>query len=72
VLREGIATPVQWNGRWLVPLYHPGARALIHRPFALQAEDYRRLARFVVSLEPAFTISSLAPHAVRPVSTTRR
>lgn len=29
-----------WFGRTLIPLYHPGARALIHRTFALQTADY--------------------------------
>ena len=51
VLRDGVAMPVRWNGRWLMPLYHPGARALIHRPFAVQADDYRRLANFVGSVD---------------------
>jgi uracil-DNA glycosylase family 4 len=32
-----------WRGRWLIPLYHPGPRAQLHRPFAQQAEDFRRL-----------------------------
>ena len=44
VLRDDVATPLRWNGRWLVPLYHPGAPALIHRPFASQCDDYRQLA----------------------------
>lgn len=32
-----------WRGRTLVPLYHPGPRALLHRSEAAQAEDFRRL-----------------------------
>ncbi|HEY8491455.1 MAG TPA: uracil-DNA glycosylase [Dehalococcoidia bacterium] len=39
--------PVPWRGRTLVPLYHPGPRALIHRPEAAQAEDFRRLGALV-------------------------
>jgi DNA polymerase len=35
--------PVPWRGRTLVPLYHPGPRALIHRPEPAQMEDFRRL-----------------------------
>lgn len=36
-----------WNGCLLVPLYHPGPRAMIHRPFPVQLEDYRRLAQII-------------------------
>ncbi len=36
-----------WRGTCLVPLYHPGARAMIRRPFPVQAEDYRRLRAVV-------------------------
>lgn len=46
-LAAGVGTPVAWGGRWLVPLYHPGARAQIRRPLAAQREDYRRLGCFV-------------------------
>lgn len=51
VLRNDVATPIRWNGSWLVPLYHPGARALIHRPFSNQRDDYRRLAGHLAALE---------------------
>ena len=43
-LREHVGRPTPWRGRTLVPLYHPGPRAQIHRPFALQAADFRQLA----------------------------
>jgi len=42
-LREHVGQPTPWWGRTLVPLYHPGPRAQIHRPFAIQAADFRRL-----------------------------
>jgi uracil-DNA glycosylase len=32
--------PVRWEGRWLVPLYHPGSRARVHRPLERQLEDF--------------------------------
>lgn len=35
-----VRTKNSWFGRTLIPLYHPGARALIHRNFALQTADY--------------------------------
>ena len=42
---------VPWHGRHLVPLYHPGPRALLRRPLAAQIEDYRCLAEVVLSAE---------------------
>jgi uracil-DNA glycosylase family 4 len=35
-----VRTVQEWNGRKLIPLYHPGARAMIHRNFAAQTADY--------------------------------
>ncbi len=42
-LRTAVGQPFPWRGRRLVPLYHPGPRAMLHRPFERQVEDYRRL-----------------------------
>ncbi|WP_215350479.1 uracil-DNA glycosylase family protein [Sphingopyxis soli] len=39
-LSENVRTANDWLGRTLVPLYHPGARAMIHRNFAAQTADY--------------------------------
>jgi uracil-DNA glycosylase family 4 len=39
-LSTDVRTRNDWYGRALVPLYHPGARAMIHRNFALQTADY--------------------------------
>lgn len=36
-----------WNGRWLVPLYHPSPRAQIHRPFHRQLDDWRQLGELI-------------------------
>ena len=45
------ATQVQpWNGMRVVPLYHPGPRALIHRGKAQQAADYRVLRAYLDSM----------------------
>ncbi len=33
-----------WNGRLLIPLYHPGQRAMLHRSFLNQLADYRFVA----------------------------
>jgi uracil-DNA glycosylase family 4 len=40
-----------WHGLWLVPLYHPGPRAQIHRDFQTQVEDFRRLGDLIRQVE---------------------
>ena len=39
-LARDVGTIHRWMGRWLLPLYHPGPRAMIHRPWAAQRRDY--------------------------------
>jgi len=39
-LRENVRTLVSWNNRNLIPLYHTGPRALIHRSFYNQLADF--------------------------------
>jgi len=48
-LARDVGRSVPWHGRRLVALYHPGPRALIRRPLAIQVEDYRRLAALVAA-----------------------
>lgn len=40
-LAEGVRSMIDWNGRKLIPLYHPGQRAMIHRSFLNQLADYQ-------------------------------
>ncbi|MBX3649937.1 MAG: uracil-DNA glycosylase [Burkholderiales bacterium] len=40
-LRNAVRTKNNWFGRILIPLYHPGQRAMIHRSFANQRSDYQ-------------------------------
>src|SRR5947209_356032 len=49
-LRDDVGRPIRWRGRHLIALYHPGSRAMIHRPFERQVEDYRVLGTLVRSL----------------------
>ncbi len=49
VLVSGVGVAAAWGGRWLVPLYHPGARAQIRRPMSVQVGDYERLGAFLRS-----------------------
>ena len=44
VLSQDVGKAASWYGRQLVPLYHPGARALIRRSFPQQTADYAALA----------------------------
>lgn len=39
-LRASVRTSSKWYNRLLLPLYHPGARAMIHRSFHNQVSDY--------------------------------
>lgn len=39
-----------WNSRLLIPLYHPGQRAMLHRSFLNQLADYRFVAEQFRSL----------------------
>lgn len=47
VLATQVGAPIAWYGRVLVPLYHPGPRALIRRSLKAQADDYRRVRALV-------------------------
>ena len=54
-LREGVGLPVPWNGRLLMPLYHPSPRAGLSRSYTDQDADFRRLGELVrLHLLPPF------------------
>jgi uracil-DNA glycosylase family 4 len=44
LLARDVATSAPWYGRHLVPLYHPGPRAVARRGFGQHAADYAALA----------------------------
>jgi uracil-DNA glycosylase family 4 len=46
-LRHDVGRAAAWAGRTLVPLYHPGPRAQIHRSFDKQQADFIALARLI-------------------------
>ncbi|MGH2558963.1 MAG: uracil-DNA glycosylase [Thermomicrobiales bacterium] len=50
-LARDVGRLIGWNGRWLVPLYHPGARARIHRPVERQIADFVRLGECLRRLD---------------------
>lgn len=43
-LNTHVRTLHNWFGRGLIPLYHPGQRAMLHRSFANQRSDYQFVA----------------------------
>lgn len=52
-LKEHVRSSLSWNGRTLIPLYHMGPRALIHRNFYNQLADFYWLQRTVkVNVKP--------------------
>lgn len=51
-----------WYGRLLVPLYHPGQRAMLHRSFLNQLADYQFVA------ETYRRLSSVRQSSVRPTA----
>jgi uracil-DNA glycosylase family 4 len=46
-LRNAVRSSFRWYRRELIPLYHPGQRAMIHRSFANQLADYNFVAEKV-------------------------
>lgn len=51
VLRKAVRTSNEWYGRKLLPLYHPGARAMIHRSMTNQTADYYFIAETLKRLD---------------------
>jgi uracil-DNA glycosylase family 4 len=56
-LRDDVGKPHRWLDRTLLPLYHPGPRAQIHRPFALQQADFRALRDTIAALPCRLEVS---------------
>lgn len=59
-LRHCVGQPFPWFGKLLVPLYHTGPRALIHRPLSKQKSDFSQLSRLVSPSEGILTSDLLA------------
>ena len=45
-LQDSDRPPIRWYGRHLAGVYHPGARAAVHRNVAAQIEDFQMLSRW--------------------------
>ncbi len=46
-LSNDVGKKIKWNGKTLIPLYHPGPRAAIHRSLPKQRADFISLAKLV-------------------------
>jgi uracil-DNA glycosylase family 4 len=46
-LSKSVGQIHDWNGYKIVPLYHPAPRALVHRSFQKQLEDFQTIAAFI-------------------------
>jgi len=46
-LKDSVRSSHPWAGRQLIPAYHPGQRAMVHRSFANQLADYQFIAESV-------------------------
>lgn len=46
-LKDSVRKTHPWAGRQLIPAYHPGQRAMVHRSFANQLADYQFIAETV-------------------------
>jgi uracil-DNA glycosylase family 4 len=62
-LRDHVRTKNAWFGRLLIPLYHPGQRAMIHRSLANQRSDYQFVAETLRRLGTQRRPSSAATKA---------
>lgn len=47
ILRQSVRSIVPWRGSRFTALYHPAARAQVHRPWPVQVEDWRALGTFL-------------------------
>ncbi len=60
-LRECVGRPLPWNGRILVPLYHPSPRAGLSRPYRKQEADFARLGAILAHLPVPDAAPARAP-----------
>lgn len=50
-LKNSVRSANRWYNRTLIPLYHPGQRAMVHRSFANQRSDYQFVAEQIKKSE---------------------
>lgn len=60
-LKQNVAEMHSWRNYNLIPLYHPGPRAVIHRPIKKQKEDFIKLLQYVEHRIIKEEVKQLAP-----------
>ncbi len=65
ILKECVGQSFNWHGRKLVPLYHMGPRATIHRSLVQQRADFIRLSHIV---DPKLGLKKKKSYGKRDVS----
>jgi uracil-DNA glycosylase family 4 len=61
-LSSDVGRVIEWHGRRLIPLYHPGPRALIHRELQFQLADFRLLGARLRDAEISFCSARTRNH----------
>jgi uracil-DNA glycosylase family 4 len=46
-LARDVGRGIAWNGRTLVPMYHPSQQSTLHRPHEDQVDDWRQLGNLI-------------------------
>jgi DNA polymerase len=59
-LRSDAARAIEWRDALLMALYHPGRRALVHRPDTQQRQDWRELGRLINEQAPHLSLRPIA------------
>lgn len=67
-LRDSVRTAQPWQNRLLIPLYHPGQRAMIHRSFANQLSDYQFVVETYRRMDQKPRRASRSPSSARGAS----
>jgi uracil-DNA glycosylase family 4 len=68
-LKENVANPFEWNGYIVFPLYHPGPRAVLHRPIAKQRADFIVLSKLVSPQKGLINRKPRVTKSLKPVIT---
>lgn len=63
-LTDNVRSMHSWYGRKLIPLYHPGARAMVHRSMANQRSDYQFVSDQLRRLDKTARVSGITKRPV--------
>ncbi len=77
VLKDAVRAKHEWCGRIVIPMYHPGQRAMMHRSFINQQSDYQflreEISRFGVKAKKVYgTTNDFIVNIVRRILAVRK